>query len=72
MPKNATISTCELLTTAECAERLKVSVATVRRWRHRGEGPNYVRFSRNDVRYRIEDVDAFLKQKTVITYGGGA
>lgn len=70
MPK--LVSTCELLTTAELAERLKISVATVRRWRHGGKGPNYVRFGRNDVRYRLEDVDAFLKEKTVTMFGGGA
>ncbi len=70
MPKP--VSTCELLTTAELAERLKISVATVRRWRHSGKGPNYVRFGRNDVRYRLEDVDAFLKSQTVTMFGGGA
>lgn len=70
MPKS--VSTCDLLTTAELAERLKISVATVRRWRHSGKGPNYVRFSRNDVRYRLEDVDAFLKEQTVTMFGGGA
>lgn len=66
------ISTCELLTTAELAERLKISVATARRWRHSGKGPDYVRLSPNDVRYRLEDVDAFLKKQTVTTFGGGA
>ena len=70
MPKS--VSTCELLTTAEFAERLKISVATARRWRHNGKGPNYVRLGYNDVRYRLEDVDAFLKGQTVITFGGGA
>lgn len=70
MPKS--VSTCELLTTAELAERLKVSVATVRRWRHNGKGPSYVRLSHNDVRYRLEDVDAFLKSQTITTFGGGA
>ncbi|MTE10442.1 helix-turn-helix domain-containing protein [Corynebacterium aurimucosum] len=70
MPK--LVSTCELLTTADLAERLKISVATARRWRHNGKGPNYVRLGHNDVRYRLEDVDAFLKGQTVITFGGGA
>ena len=47
------VSTCELLTTAELAERLKISVATARRWRHNGKGPNYVRLGHNDVRYGL-------------------
>lgn len=70
MPKS--VSTCELLTTVELADRLKISVATARRWRHSGKGPNYVRLGHNDVRYRLEDVDAFLKKQTVATFGGGA
>lgn len=70
MPK--TVSTCELLTPPQLAERLQVSLYTIRRWRRTGVGPAYVRLNGNDVRYRIEDVDAFLKKQTVTTFGGGA
>ncbi len=40
----------ELLTVQQLAELLKVLVATVYRWRHRGEGPRGIRVGRY-VRY---------------------
>jgi excisionase family DNA binding protein len=44
------------LTTEAVAERLLCSPATVRRWRHRGEGPPAIRLG-GLVRYRIADLE---------------
>lgn len=49
-----------LLTEAELAELLKVSVGTIRRWRSEGTGPPALRLGRG-VRYRRADVDAWLE-----------
>jgi excisionase family DNA binding protein len=52
----------ELLTEAELAKLLKVSVRTVRAWREKGTGPPALRLGRG-VRYRRRDVDAWLEQQ---------
>jgi excisionase family DNA binding protein len=54
----------DLLTTQQLAERLQVSVPTVKRWRREGGGPPFVRAGRS-VRYRAGEVDRWLEQ------GGG-
>lgn len=43
----------------EAANRLGLSVATLRAWRHRGQGPRFVRFGRA-VRYLVEDMGDFI------------
>jgi excisionase family DNA binding protein len=48
-----------LLTEQELAKRLNVSLASVRRWRVNGRGPLFVKVGAL-VRYRPEDVDAWL------------
>lgn len=48
-----------LLTEQELAKRLSVSLASVRRWRINGRGPLFVKVGAL-VRYRPEDVDAWL------------
>ena len=55
-------STDELLTVQQLAELLKVPVATVYRWRYRGDGPRGIRVGRY-VRYRLSDVEAFLDSR---------
>jgi excisionase family DNA binding protein len=52
----------ELLTEAELAQLLKVSVGTIRRWRAEGTGPPALRLGRG-VRYRRADVDAWLERQ---------
>ena len=42
------------------AQLLGVSVATLRRWEQEGTGPTAIRLSRL-VRYRLADLDRFLK-----------
>ena len=53
-----------VLSDAEVAERLGVSPFTVRAWRHKGQGPRFMKMGRA-VRYRAEDVEAF-KQTALI------
>lgn len=50
-----------LLTIAEVAEYLGVARQTVYIWRHKGIGPRSHRFG-TTVRYRREDVDAWLAE----------
>jgi DNA-binding transcriptional MerR regulator len=50
----------DLLTIDEVAERYRVPVATLRFWRHRGEGPTSFRLGRRVV-YRLADCEAWLQ-----------
>ena len=43
----------------EAADRLGLAVATLRAWRHRGQGPRFVRFGRA-VRYLMEDLGDYI------------
>ena len=49
-----------LLTDAELAALLGASLQTVRNWRWRGEGPRFVKLGGRMVRYRPDDVRAFI------------
>jgi len=51
-----------LLNERQVAERLTVSVATVRRWRLLGQGPRYIKVG-SAVRYRAEDVAEWLNSR---------
>ena len=60
----------QLLTPKELADRWKVADNTLRKWRVNGTGPAYIKLgdSRNaEVRYRIEDVEAFEKSYRFVT-----
>lgn len=48
-----------LLTVPELAAQLQVPTTTIYTWRHRRAGPRSVKVGRH-VRYRQEDVDAWL------------
>ncbi len=50
-----------LLTDLEVARYLRVSVALVRRWRVLHAGPKFIKVGGALVRYRMEDVDAYLE-----------
>jgi hypothetical protein len=52
------------LTDIEAAERLSLSVATLRAWRLVGRGPRYVKFGRA-VRYLVTDLEAFIAESRV-------
>ena len=49
----------QALTEHEVAERLGLSVATLRAWRLKRRGPRYVRFGRA-VRYLTTDIERFV------------
>jgi len=49
-----------LLDDVEVSDLLHVSLQTVRNWRTRKEGPRYVKLGKRAVRYRPEDVEAFI------------
>ena len=49
-----------LLNEHEAAERLRLAVTTLRRWRWGSRGPRYVKIG-GAVRYDPADLDAFVK-----------
>lgn len=51
-----------LMSPQEVADYLGVPVRSVYHWRHQGEGPAGFRVGKH-VRYRPEDVDAWLEQR---------
>jgi len=53
-----------LLTEAQAADYLKLSIRTLQAWRIRGVGPAFVRAGRS-VRYRRYDLLVWIKQQTV-------
>ena len=56
----------DLLSEADIAKQIGVSLATVRRWRRERTGPPYVKIAAS-VRYRQEDVDAYVAKSIVRT-----
>lgn len=52
------------LTESEAARQLGISISGLRKWRRNGSGPKFVRLGRL-VRYRANDVKAFLDRHTV-------
>lgn len=57
------ISSMQLLTSKELAKILNVTTKTLERWRGTGEGPLFIRISASNVRYRSQDVEAFIKAR---------
>ena len=53
----------DLLTTAEVADYLRTSEATLRYWRHKGTGPKSFRMGAKRVMYRRTDVDAYVMEQ---------
>lgn len=58
----------ELLTEKQVARLLRVSLASVRRWRQRKTGPTYIKVGAC-VRYRREDVETWLRSRELRTGG---
>lgn len=61
----------QLLTPKEVCERLRVADNTLRKWRVNGVGPAYIKLGNGwnaDVRYRLEDVEAWEKANRIITH----
>jgi len=65
-PRVQAEGTPRALTEREVAERLGLSVATLRAWRHRGKVPRFLRLGRS-VRYLPSDVDDFVRASAVDT-----
>lgn len=54
----------DLMTTAEVAEYLRMPEATLRYFRHKGEGgPRSFRMGGRRIAYRRQDVDAWLMEQ---------
>jgi hypothetical protein len=51
------------------ARMLSVSTAALRKWRREGKGPRFVRLSKC-VRYRVQDLEEFLKHSVTSAAGG--
>jgi hypothetical protein len=49
-----------LLTPDKAAERLGVSVRVLERLRGTGDGPDFIKLTSKTLRYRLEDLDAFV------------
>lgn len=49
-----------LLTSKDTADYLNVTPDTLKRWRRKGRGPRFFRLPA--LRYRLADVDAFLRE----------
>lgn len=60
----------ELIDTAAAAPVVGLSPRTLKLMRLTGRGPDFVRLSRQTVRYRRSDLDKFIASKTV-TPGAG-
>jgi hypothetical protein len=59
-PSGAQTRSVDLLTPAETARRLRVTVNLLAKWRCAGGGPRYVKFGRN-VRYTAEGVGEWIE-----------
>lgn len=53
-----------LLLPKETAAQLKVSQATLRRWRKHGTGPPAIRVGPGTYRYSAEAIDAYISRQT--------
>jgi excisionase family DNA binding protein len=53
-----------MLTTKELAQQLNVTSWTVRRWIALGQGPCHVRIGKGHIRFRAEDVRAWLDRES--------
>lgn len=51
------------LTTDEAARYLEVSAVTLKRWRAIRTGPPYLRVGQRKIRYRVEDLDSWLREQ---------
>lgn len=56
-----------MLTTWQATEVLGVSDDRMKKWRHRGQGPQFVRYPDGAIRYRLSALMKFLEDHTVWT-----
>jgi len=54
----------DVFLTPEClARRWGIDSATLRTMRHQGRGPNYTKITGKIVRYNLEDIEQFEKER---------
>lgn len=49
----------------EAAIYTGLAVKTLEKMRHRGDGPLFVKYSRNAIRYRVADLDNWMRARIV-------
>jgi predicted DNA-binding transcriptional regulator AlpA len=64
MNAQVNMQTIRALTEREVSDLLGLSVATLRAWRHRGQGPRFLRLGRA-VRYLPSDLEDFVRASAV-------
>lgn len=52
-----------LLTPNEVADALGVTVGTLNNLRYRGEGPDFIKLGHRTIRYRQEDIEAWIESR---------
>jgi hypothetical protein len=55
-------TTGHLLSVGEAADYLRVSPKTLETWRARGGGPHFIQLRTRAIRYRVDDLNAFIAQ----------
>lgn len=53
----------QLLTGKQLAELLAVHPAVIADWRHKNQGPPYIRISVRSIRYRLVDVEEWMDSR---------
>jgi len=61
-----------LLTPDQAADMLGVTPRVLERWRGCGDGPVFVRLTRKTIRYRIENIEAFISANLRTSTAPGA
>jgi hypothetical protein len=64
---NGSVSSVGLLNQKEAARFLHVQPRTLESWRQRRIGPRFVRYSMRCVRYRAQDLQAWLDNQSIDT-----
>lgn len=70
MSENANYASSQVLTARKCAAVIGVAFGTLSRWRMAGRGPAYTKTGSGRscrVRYRMEDVEAWLALHRTVT-----
>lgn len=68
-PKHTAVLPRAVMSPRRAAEYLDTTEGTLSQWRHRGEGPPFVRMGRKVV-YRVETLDAWLLSLEQRSIGG--
>ena len=62
----------KLVNDKDAAKYLDLATQTLRNWRFLGKGPRYIKMSKRCVRYKLEDLEAWVNQHAIDTEQGGA